>query len=330
MADLFDLKIRPMLAVLQREPFDSEDHVFELKWDGTRALAFVSPDGVRRFQNRRLYDISHRYPEIEVDAGGHKAILDGEIVVMRDGKPSFMGLQDREHASSPFTIRLRSKEFPATYVVFDILYRDGADLTALPLMERKSILRETVRATRTVTLSDHIERDGKAYYAAVLERGLEGVIAKRKGSRYAIGRRTRDWLKIKRRETIDAVVCGLTEGEGVREDTFGSLILGLYDGDSMRYIGRVGTGFGDELRRDLLRRCEALRGGRPFAKEPDMTEPVKFWTRPALVVEARFLEMTPDGMLRAPSFGRIRDDKRPEECVFPRGGDADEEGPQNP
>ncbi len=330
MADLFDLKIRPMLAVLQPEPFDSEDHIFELKWDGTRALAFVSADGARRFQNRRLYDISHRYPEIEVDVDGHKAILDGEIVVMRDGKPSFMGLQDREHASSPFTIRLRSKESPATYVVFDILYRDGTDLTALPLMERKSILRETVRPTRTVTLSDHIERDGKAYYGAVLERGLEGVIAKRKESRYAIGRRTRDWLKIKKRESIDAIVCGLTQGEGVREDTFGSLILGLYDGDAMRYIGRVGTGFGDDLRRDLLRRCEALRGERPFAKEPDMTEPVKFWTRPALVVEAKFLEMTPDGMLRAPSFGRIRDDKRPEECVFPDRGDAVIEGPQNP
>jgi len=330
MADLFDLKIKPMLAVLQPEPFDSEDHVFELKWDGTRALAFVSPDGAHRFQNRRLYDITHRYPEIEVDAGGHKAILDGEIVVMRDGKPSFMGLQDREHASSPFTIRLRSKESPATYVVFDILYRDGEDLTARPLMERKSILRETARPTRTVTLSDHIERDGKAYYAAVLERGLEGVIAKRKESRYAIGRRTRDWLKIKRRESIDAVVCGLTQGEGVREDTFGSLILGLYEGDSMRYIGRVGTGFGDDLRRDLLRRCEALHGERPFPEEPDMTEPVKFWTRPGLVVEARFLEMTTDGMLRAPSFGRIREDKRPEECVFPRRGDADDEGPQNP
>ncbi len=329
MADLFDRKIKPMLAVLQPEPFDSEDHIFELKWDGTRALAFVSPDGTRRFQNRRLYEITHRYPEIDVDAAGHKAILDGEIVVMRDGRPSFMALQNREHASSPFTIRLRAKEFPATYVVFDILYRDGEDLTSRPLMERKSILRETVRPTRTVTISDHIETDGTAYFRAVLDRGLEGIIAKRKQSRYAIGRRTRDWLKIKKRETIDAVVCGLTRGEGVREDTFGSLILGLYDGPAMRYIGRVGTGFTDDVRRDLLWRCEALRGDRPFPTEPDMTEPVKFWTRPWLVVEARFLEMTEDGMLRAPSFGRIREDKRPEECVFPSREDADSARPQN-
>ncbi len=322
MADLFGVKIHPMLAVLQPEPFDSEDHIFELKWDGTRALGFVSPDGSVKFQNRRLYDITYRYPEIHPDVGGHKAILDGEIVVMREGRPSFMGLQDREHASSPFTIRLRSKESPATYVVFDILYLDGKDLVALPLMERKEILRATVRTSERVTLSDYIEREGRAYYQAIIERGLEGIIAKRKGSRYAIGRRTRDWLKVKKRETIDAVVCGLTEGEGAREDTFGSLILGVYDGPVMRYIGRVGTGFSDELRRDLLRRCEALRGARRFASEPDMTEPVKFWMRSGLVVEARFLEMTPDGMLRAPSFGRIREDKRPEECVFPRADDG--------
>lgn len=329
MADLFDVKIHPMLAVLQPEPFDSEDHIFELKWDGTRALAFVAPDGSVRFQNRRLYDITYRYPEIHPDVGGHKAILDGEIVVMREGRPSFMGLQDREHASSPFTIRLRAKESPATYVVFDILYLDGKELVALPLMERKEVLRTLVRTSDRVTLSDYIEREGRAYYGAIIERGLEGIIAKRKGSRYAIGRRNRDWLKVKKREAIDAVVCGLTEGEGVREDTFGSLILGVYDGPAMRYIGRVGTGFSDDLRRDLLRRCEALRGERLFPAEPDMTEPVKFWTRPGLVVEARYLEMTPDGMLRAPSFGRIREDKRPEECVFPRADEEPDDGSQS-
>ncbi|TLZ62789.1 MAG: DNA ligase [Methanobacteriota archaeon] len=329
MADLFDVKIHPMLAALQPEPFDSEDHIFELKWDGTRALGFVSPDGSVKFQNRRLYDITYRYPEIHPDVGGRKAILDGEIVVMREGRPSFMGLQDREHASSPFTIRLRSKESPATYVVFDVLYLDGKELLSLPLMERKDVLRTLVRTSDRVTLSDYIEGQGRAYYAAIIERGLEGIIAKRKGSRYALGRRTRDWLKVKKRETIDAVVCGLTEGEGVREDTFGSLILGVYDGPTMRYIGRVGTGFSDDLRRDLLRRCEALRGERLFASEPDMTEPVKLWMRPGLVVEARFLEMTPDGMLRAPSFGRIRDDKRPEECVFPRADEASDDGSQS-
>src|SRR3989442_10850758 len=329
MADLFDVKIHPMLATLQPEPFDSEDHIFELKWDGTRSVGSAAQKGAVRSETRRLYDITYGYREVHPDIGGRKAILDGEIVVMREGRPSFTGLQDREHASSPFTIRLRSKESPATYVVFAILYLDGDELLALPLMERKEILRTVVRTSERVTLSDYIEREGRAYYAAIIERGLEGIIVKRKGRRYLLGRRTRDWLKIKKRETIDAVVCGLTEGEGVREDTFGSLILGVYDGPAMRYIGRVGTGFSDDLRRDLLARCEAIRGDRLFSKEPDMTEPVKFWTRPGLVVEARFLEMTPDGMLRAPSFGRIRDDKRPEEGVFPHERDEADDRSQN-
>src|SRR5256886_10851434 len=147
MAVLFGVKFRPMLATLQPEPFVSEEHIFDLKWDGTRALAFLSQDGTVKFQNRRLYDITYRYPEIHADVGGRKAILDGEIVVMREGRPSFMGLQDREHASSPFTIRLRSKESPATYVVFDILYLDGEELLALPLMQRKEVLRTFVRTS---------------------------------------------------------------------------------------------------------------------------------------------------------------------------------------
>ncbi|HEY5605808.1 MAG TPA: non-homologous end-joining DNA ligase [Thermoplasmata archaeon] len=318
MADLFDLKIRPMLATVQPEPFDSEDHVFELKWDGTRALAFLSPDGRLKFQNRRLYDITHRYPDLAIDLRGRKAILDGEIVIMVDGKPSFMGLQHREHASSEFTIRLRAKELPATYVVFDVLYLDGKDLTSLPLMERKAILSDLVHPTDRVVLSDVVEREGRAYFRAVLERGLEGIIAKRKASRYAIGRRTRDWLKVKKRETIDAIVCGLTEGEGVREDTFGSLILGVHDGAAIRYIGRAGTGFSDAVRREILGMAVPLQGARPFSKEPVMTEPVKLWMRPSLVAEVHYLELTDDGFLRAPSFHRLRLDKRPEECVFPR------------
>jgi len=322
MADLFNVKIKPMLATLRTEPFDSEDHVFELKWDGTRALAFVSPDNTHRFQNRRLYEITYRYPELRIDLHGHKAILDGEIVVMVGGRPSFPGLQDREHASSPFTIRLRAKDLPATYVVFDVLYLDGRDLTPLSLVERRAILNDLVQPTDRVVLSETIEREGRALFSAVLERGLEGIIAKRRQSRYAIGRRTRDWLKIKKRQAIDAIVCGLTEGEGVREDTFGSLILGVYDGGDLRYIGRAGTGFTDEVRREILARAEPLRAERPLKEEPNMTEPVKFWMRPGLIGEVYYLELTEDGMLRAPSFHRLRTDKRPEECIFPPRTDA--------
>ncbi len=315
MADLWDLKIHPMLAVLAEEPFDSDGHLFELKWDGTRALCFA--DGAsRRFQNRRLYDISARYPELEVRTRG-RAILDGEIVLMRDGRPSFLALQEREHLTKPLEIRLMSRQSPATYIVFDILYRDGRDLTALPLEERRVILAETLDRSGTVTLSDPIEREGRAFFRSVLDRGLEGILAKRKGSRYQIGKRSRDWMKIKKRTTLPCVVAGLTMGEGNRADTFGSLILGLYDDGELRYVGRVGTGFDDATRRDILAKCKPLEGPRPFAEEPNTTEPVAFWMRPELVANVHFLEMTRDGMMRAPSFGRLRLDLRPKDCRFP-------------
>lgn len=316
MADLWDLKIHPMLAVLAEEPFDSDDHTFELKWDGTRALCF-SDGATRRFQNRRLYDVSSRYPELDVRTRG-RAILDGEIVVMRDGRPSFLGLQEREHLTKPLDIRLMSRRSPATYIVFDILYRDGRDLTPLPIEERRAILAETVDDSGTVTVSEPIEREGRALFASVLERGLEGIIAKRNASRYEIGKRSRNWMKIKKRTTLPCVVAGLTVGEGNRADTFGSLILGLYDRGKLRYVGRAGTGFSDETRREILARCKALEGARPFEEEPDTTEPVLFWMRPGLIAEVHFLELTKDGMMRAPSFARLRPDLRPDAAVFPR------------
>ena len=315
MADLWNLKIHPMLAVLSEEPFDSDDHVFELKWDGTRALCFCDGDS-RRFQNRRLYDTTGRYPELVVHTRG-RAILDGEIALMRDGRPSFIALQEREHLTKPLDIRLLSMQSPATYVVFDILYLDGRDLTHLPLMERRAILADTLDRSGTVSLSEPIEREGRAFYRSVLDRGLEGIIAKRKASRYQIGKRSRDWLKIKKRQTFPCIVAGLTQGEGNRADTFGSLILGMYHEGALRYVGRVGTGFNDATRRDILARCKALEGPRPFAEEPDMVEPVAFWMRPGLVADVHFLEMTRDGMMRAPSFGRLRLDLRPGDSVFP-------------
>jgi len=314
MADLWSLKIHPMLAVLAEEPFDSEDHVFELKWDGTRALCFVDGDS-RRFQNRRLYDTTDRYPELDVHTRG-RAILDGEIVLMRGGKPSFLALQEREHLTKPLDIRLMSRQSPATYVAFDILYLDGRDLTSLPLTERRRILADTVDPGGTVTISEPIEREGRAFFRSVLAQGLEGIIAKQKTGRYQIGTRSRDWLKIKKRTTLPCVVAGLTQGEGNRADTFGSLILGMYDQGTLRYVGRVGTGFDDATRREILSRCKALQDARPFAEAPDMVEPVAFWMRPGLVADVHFLEMTRDGMLRAPSFGRLRLDLEPDAALF--------------
>src|SRR5438445_1498042 len=305
--------IKPMLAESREAPFDSPDHIFELKWDGTRALAFVR-NGLR-FQNRRLNFIEDRYPDLKVHTK-KDAILDGEIVVMKGALPSFEKLQERERASGKINIEYLAKTLPATYIVFDILYVGDKEVMSLPQMERKALLPEIVEVDDRVVLSDYIERRGVDYFNAVVARGLEGIIAKHKLTRYYTGKRSKDWIKIKKKTTLDCIICGITAGEGEREDTFGSLILGAYFEGALFHVGRVGTGFSEKLRRTLFERLVALRQDAcPFPEVPEIDAHVGFWTKPEIVVEAHFLEFSKDRHMRAPSFSRLREDKRPEDCV---------------
>ncbi len=306
--------MRPMLAQSAEEPFDSEEWLFEVKWDGTRSICF---HGDRTwFQNRRFRDITHRYPEVTV-RGERQAIFDGEIVVLHDGFPSFRALQEREHISDHRTIRTRSEEMPATYVVFDLLYLDGRDLTRLPLSQRKALLRENIGGTN-VEFCDYVEAKGRALFQAARDRGLEGIIAKRLSSRYQEGVRSRHWLKVKATKTIDAVVCGLTQGMGHREGSFGALLLGLHHGDGLVYVGKVGTGFDGPTTRQILEATRDLDGQCPFPTVPSDPRQVR-WLRPVLVCEVKYLEFTWDSALRAPSFLRLRNDKSPQECLLPPG-----------
>ncbi len=318
--DPYSHVIKPMLAESRETPFDSPDHIFELKWDGTRAIAFVR-GGRHRFQNRRLSFIEGRYPDLNPRTR-KDAILDGEIVVMDGALPSFDKLQEREQASGKIRIPHLARTLPATYIVFDILYVEGREVMSLPQMERKAILREIVQEDDRIVLSDYIEARGVDYYHAVIARGLEGIIAKRKDARYYVGKRTKDWTKIKKKATLDCVITALTVGEGERRDTFGSIVLGAYHEGHLVHVGRVGTGFSESLRRSLTERLTALRQEAcPFEEIPEIEVPIAFWTRPALVAEVHFLEWSKDRHMRAPSFSRMRDDKRPEECVvtFPSG-----------
>jgi len=305
--------IKPMLAESRETPFDSPDHLYELKWDGTRAICFVREG--QRFQNRRLSFIQDRYPEIRVRTR-KDAILDGEIVVMDGPLPSFAKLQEREHASAKIRIDYLSKTLPATYVVFDVLYIGDGEVMSRPLLERKALLRELVEEDDRVVLSDFIEARGVDYYDAVIGRGLEGIIAKRKASPYKPGTRSRDWVKIKKKASLDCVICGVTAGEGERSDTFGSLVLGAYHEGRLVHVGRVGTGFSEAGRQALIRRLRPLEAPCPFDEVPEITDAhVAFWTRPALVCEVHFLEFSKDRHLRAPSFSRMREDKSPQDCV---------------
>jgi len=241
--------IKPMLAESLREPFDSPDHVFEVKWDGTRAIAFVR-GGAHRFQNRRFNDITSRYPELRVRTR-KDAILDGEVVILADGIPSFERLQAREHTGDRIRIEYLAKRMPATYVAFDVLYVEKEDVTGLPLERRKELLQDLLVQEGNVAISEMIDARGVDFFRAVVDRGLEGIIAKRKGSRYHMGKRTRDWIKIKKSIHLDCIVCGITQGSGERASTFGALVLGVYRGGELSYVGRVGTGF-DEATRLVL------------------------------------------------------------------------------
>lgn len=325
MAELWGYAIHPMLTQKVEEPFTDPDWIFEVKWDGTRAICFYD-DGAVKFQNRRLYDITYRYPDVRVAAKAKRAILDGEIVIMWEGKPSFEKLQEREHLQDRDRIARVARNLPATYVAFDILFRDGEDLTGKPLMERKRILADVLEETESAVVGDYISGDGEAFYRVCHERGLEGIIAKAKDSQYQVGKRSNDWRKIKALKTIDCVIAGVTEGEGNRADTFGALILAVYDeNDELVCLGRVGTGFDMNMVELLHRRLNEIRGDMPFREKPDLAGEVKFWCRPELVAEVEYLMLTPQVALRAPSFQRVKEDKGPKECRFPRSPEASSE-----
>ncbi|TLZ91551.1 MAG: DNA ligase, partial [Methanobacteriota archaeon] len=208
------------------------------------------------------------------------------------------------------------KMLPATYVAFDVLYIGDENVMGKPQMERKALLREVLEEDDRIVLSDYVEARGVDYYNAVIARGLEGIIAKRKDARYSPGKRTKDWIKIKKKTTLDCVIAGITAGEGEREDTFGSLIMGAYYEGALFHVGRVGTGFSELFRRSLYPRLVALRQEAcPFPEVPEIDAQVGFWTRPEIVAEVHFLEFSKDRHMRAPSFSRLREDKRPEDCV---------------
>jgi bifunctional non-homologous end joining protein LigD len=304
-----EARLSPMLAY-SSQPFDSPEFVFEPKFDGTRCIAFLG-EGIR-LQNRRLVNITKRYPELSTLRGrvrAREAILDGEIVVLREGKPDFRSIQMREHAEEHKADML-SKIYPATYACFDLLYLDGQPLVDLPLRERKTRLREILEEGEEVMYVRHYEEKGKWLFERFRELGWEGIMGKRVESKYQIGRRSRDWLKIKALKTQDCVILGYTPGEGWREDTFGALAIGAYREGKLIFLGKVGTGFDEETLRELKRTLDGMRAEKPVEEEPPY--PV-IWVRPELVCEVRYVEITPDLKLRAPAFLRLKD-KDPREC----------------
>ncbi|HWH31300.1 MAG TPA: non-homologous end-joining DNA ligase, partial [Egibacteraceae bacterium] len=314
----------PMLATLTERPFDDPKWLFEVKWDGVRAIATVmrptqGQDGWTRLVSRLGNDVSAGYPELEglwerVLARG--AVLDGEIVAFDErGNPSFQRLQRRMHVRGAALERLR-RQVPVTYVAFDLLWCDGESLLDRPLQERLARLEDVLVPGTHAQRSEAIAEHGLALYDAARERGLEGVIAKRLDSRYQPGRRSRDWLKLKVRRRVDCVIAGWLPGEGARA-RLGSLLLGMWEGDRLRYVGKVGTGF-DQAELERLRALldERATDERPFAKAaPNPPRPSK-WARPELVCTVEYAEVTEGGQLRAPSYKGIVEGADPRACRY--------------
>jgi bifunctional non-homologous end joining protein LigD len=302
-------RYEPMLASLADEVPEGPGWLYEVKWDGYRAIA-RGVGGEATLTSRRGNDLTGRFASvakaIEAAVRTPDCVLDGEICALDDrGRSSFSAMQQ----AKPDT--------PIVYYVFDVLEADGEPLIDLPLIERRKRLKSLLdRRSKIVRLSETFE-DGKALYEAAKKEGLEGVIAKRADSRYFPGKRTRDWLKIKTRNRQEFVIAGYTKGQGRRAGRFGSLVLGLYRGGELVYVGNVGTGFTEAEIDKLLSQLRPLeRDKSPFSVVPKMPKVRKgnvVWVEPKLVAEVEFAEWTHDDHLRAPVYVGLREDKAPED-----------------
>ena len=310
--------IRPMLAALVREPFDSPSHIFELKWDGVRALAYID-SGQVRLQSRNLQDITAQYPELHglaQQVREDKIVLDGELVCLDEqGHPSLHSLQSRSKMQQKGpSVKHLIRKFPVHYIVFDLLFLGGHSVMEEPLWKRKNLLHSVLEPNDTIQACEFIETDGKAFYQATCEHGLEGIMAKEKNSLYLPGRRSSSWVKIKRMRDCDFVVGGYSFG-GKRKELFSSLLLGLYDGDELVYVGHVGTGFSESDLKKVYSLLQQLHTSTcPFREVPPIQK-FLYWCRPEVVCQVRYGEFTPDRKLRYPVFLTLREDKPPRDCV---------------
>ncbi len=316
--------IKPMLASPVDKAFNSKDWVFEIKWDGVRAITFKENHALR-FQSRNGNDITQKYPEIlkaleqtSVDVN-NSTIIDGEIVVLdKNGLPNFQGHQSRMNIQNYKEIEVLSKQIPATYYVFDILCHNGKDLKKSSYLERRQILSQILPVSERVKISDYIEEKGVDLLKHTIELNLEGLVAKRKASVYQEGIRSQDWLKIKNIKTQDCVVVGYTKGLGNRESFFGSLLMAVYDSRQrkFRFVGHTGSGFDYKTLGVIYSKLKKLiTNSMPIDYLPYMNRQTT-WVKPVLVAEVKFAGWTKEGIMRAPIFLRFREDKNPEECVI--------------
>ena len=297
---------QPMLIGAEAQPFDDDDYIFELKFDGVRALAYLDDKGCE-LRNKRQLGVSALYPELATlhEQVKERALLDGEIVALSSGKPDFFEIQRRALMSNPFKIRLAAARQPVVFIAFDLLYVGSAAITHWPLLERKAALAEVVTENQRLVLSRFTSGQGQALFRLAQEQELEGIVAKRKDSRYYLGRRSKDWLKIKYLKDEDYVICGYLQ----KNKEMTSLVLGQYVHGQLTYQGHVTLGVSGEA----LRFIKALphAPAHPFDEQPPGHEKAT-WLYPNHV---GIVEYMPRGEIKSqPVFKGLRNDKAPQDC----------------
>jgi bifunctional non-homologous end joining protein LigD len=291
--------ISPMLATSVDEPFDNEDWIFEIKYDGYRAIAEIESRKVKIYSRNNIsYNTKFAPIAQSLQKFPGNAVLDGELVVVDEaGHPKFQWLQDYPN-----------KKGELIYYVFDLLHYDGHDLTSLPLTRRKEILQQILPPLEHIKFGSHIEASGVAMFEQSQKLGIEGIMAKKANSKYKQGERSPDWLKIKKQDSHEFVIAGYTEPKGGRK-YFGALIAGVYKQGRLTYIGHVGGGFNNKNLKSLYEKLEKLKQTAcPFETKPVTNAPVT-WIKPKLVGEAEFSNWTQEGQMRHPVFLGLREDK---------------------
>jgi bifunctional non-homologous end joining protein LigD len=302
--------VEPIQASSVKKPFDSPDWIFETKLDGYRAIAVIDPAGKVRIWSRNRLPLEPKFPMVLEAANQLKlrsTILDGEIVALdAEGIPRFQLLQQRQKRPTA----------PVVFYLFDVIWSEGRDLTGKTVLQRRERLNEIITPVHGIQVGGFIENRGIDLFKLAKDRGLEGIIAKRKASVYRPGKRSPDWLKIKSRLQREFVVCGFTEGKGSRSKHFGALLLGAYRNGKLRFFGHSGTGFSEKGVREAVERLKPLFTNKPTVENPpEIPERIQ-WVQPKFVCEVAFAEWTEDGELRQTTFLGWRDDKSPEEVVI--------------
>lgn len=307
--DIFDKKdIKPMLIAEEQKPFNNIDFIYELKLDGIRCIAYLDNSGAE-LRNKRNMRIASIYPELEEihKQAKTKCILDGELIVFASGRPNFSEMQRRSIMSNKIKIEFSAKRYPVSFVAYDILYYDNKQVTDLPLIERKKLLEAAIKENDRISISRYVEEKGIELFELIVQHNLEGVVAKRKESKYFFGKNTKDWIKIKYLKDDDFVIFGYI----VKDSVIASLLLGQYNSENrLIYKGHVSIGVNrEEFKTIINTKRENASELNNLIKEDDVA-----WIDPINVCTVKFMEKTSSGSLRQPVFKGLREDKAPLEC----------------